>query len=80
MLTVDSLLAGRLDVFADAFRHLFLPSIALAAAGIGQVMRITRSSMIEGEIAILSKFPALLESLNGWLPSVICSELLRLLH
>ncbi|MEL0221484.1 MAG: ABC transporter permease, partial [Deltaproteobacteria bacterium] len=43
MLTVDSLLAGRLD----AFRHLFLPSIALAAAGIGQVMRITRSSMIE---------------------------------
>ena len=39
--------AGRLDVFADAFRHLFLPSIALAAAGIGQVMRITRSSMIE---------------------------------
>ena len=47
MLTVDSLLAGRLDVFADAFRHLFLPSIALAAAGIGQVMRITRSSMIE---------------------------------
>ncbi len=47
MLLIDSALQGRWDVFADALRHLFLPSIALAAAGIGQVMRITRSSMIE---------------------------------
>ena len=47
LLLVDSLLAGRPDVFADAFRHIFLPAIALAAAGIGQVMRITRSSMID---------------------------------
>lgn len=47
LLTIDSLLAGRFDVFVDTLRHLFLPSIALAAAGIGQVMRITRTAMIE---------------------------------
>jgi len=38
---------GRWDVFGDAIRHLLLPAIALSAAGIGQVMRITRSAMIE---------------------------------
>lgn len=47
LLLIDSVLAGRWDVFGDALRHLFLPSIALAAAGIGQVMRITRAAMIE---------------------------------
>jgi peptide/nickel transport system permease protein len=44
---VDSLLKGRLDAFADALSHIFLPALALSAAGIGQVMRITRSSMLE---------------------------------
>jgi peptide/nickel transport system permease protein len=44
---VDSLLQGRLDVFADALLHIFLPALALSAAGIGQVMRITRSSMLD---------------------------------
>ena len=47
LLIVDGTLAGRFDVVMDAVRHLFLPSIALAAAGIGQVMRITRTAMIE---------------------------------
>ncbi len=47
LLLVDSLVQGRSDVFVDALRHILLPSIALAAAGIGQVMRITRASMIE---------------------------------
>lgn len=47
LLLVDGALAGRWDVVADAMRHLFLPAIALAAAGIGQVMRITRTAMIE---------------------------------
>jgi peptide/nickel transport system permease protein len=46
-MTIDALLAGRLDVFADALRHLMLPTIALSAASIGQIMRITRSSMID---------------------------------
>ena len=40
-------LAGRFDVVLDAIRHLLLPAIALSAAGIGQVMRITRTAMIE---------------------------------
>ena len=47
LLLIDGALAGRLDVVLDALRHLILPSIALAAAGIGQVMRITRTAMIE---------------------------------
>lgn len=47
MLSIDSLLAGRFDVFVDGLRHLLLPSIALAAATMGQIARITRASMIE---------------------------------
>lgn len=47
LLIVDGILAGRWDVVGDAIRHLILPSMALAAAGIGQVMRITRAAMIE---------------------------------
>lgn len=47
IMTLDALLAGRFDVFADALRHLLLPTIALAAASIGQITRITRSSMID---------------------------------
>lgn len=47
LLLVDSVIAGRPDVFFEALRYIFLPAIALAAAGIGQVMRITRSSMID---------------------------------
>jgi peptide/nickel transport system permease protein len=47
LLLIDSIIDNRWDVFGDALRHIFLPSVALAAGGIGQVMRITRSSMIE---------------------------------
>ena len=47
LLIIDGTLAGRFDVVLDAIRHLFLPAIALSAAGIGQVMRITRTAMIE---------------------------------
>ena len=47
LMILDSIIDGRWDVLGDALRHIILPSIALAAAGIGQVMRITRSSMIE---------------------------------
>jgi ABC-type dipeptide/oligopeptide/nickel transport system permease component len=44
---VDTLLKGRFDAFVDALSHIILPSLALSAAGIGQVMRITRSSMLD---------------------------------
>ncbi|MGJ8529055.1 ABC transporter permease [Maritalea sp.] len=47
LLLVDGVLKWRWDVVGDALRHLMLPSIALAAAGIGQVVRITRAAMIE---------------------------------
>jgi peptide/nickel transport system permease protein len=47
LLLVDSLVHGRLDVFADAFQRVLFPALALAMSGIGQITRITRSAMIE---------------------------------
>lgn len=47
LLVVDGLLKGRFDVVMEALRYLLLPSIALAAATMGQIARITRSSMID---------------------------------
>jgi peptide/nickel transport system permease protein len=42
LLTVDSLLAARIDVFTDALRHLVLPALCLAcvpAVAVGRVLR-----------------------------------------
>ena len=47
LLTVDSLIRGRPDVFWESLRYLLLPSIALSASTLGQIARITRSSMID---------------------------------
>ena len=47
LLTIDALIRGRFDVFLEALRHLLLPSLALAAGALGQIARITRSSMID---------------------------------
>ncbi len=47
LVTVDALLHGRLDVFGGGLRYLLLPSLALSAATMGQIARITRSSMID---------------------------------
>jgi peptide/nickel transport system permease protein len=47
LMLVDSLLRGRPDVFLDALKHIFLPSLALSAATFGQIARITRASMID---------------------------------
>jgi peptide/nickel transport system permease protein len=47
LMTIDALLKGRLDIWFDALRHLLLPSLALSAATVGQIARITRSSMID---------------------------------
>lgn len=47
LMVIDSLLRGRPDVTLDALRHLLLPSIALGAATMGQMARITRASMLE---------------------------------
>lgn len=47
LLTLDGLLMGRPDLTLDALQHLAFPALALAMSGIGQIMRITRSAMIE---------------------------------
>lgn len=44
---IDTLLAGNIPAHIDAWQHLLLPALALSMAGTGQVMRITRSSMID---------------------------------
>jgi peptide/nickel transport system permease protein len=49
IMTVDSLLAGRLDALWDALRHLVLPATALAMGPMSQAARITRSSMAENQ-------------------------------
>lgn len=44
---LDTLIAGRLDAFADALRHLILPALTLATVPLALIARITRSSMLE---------------------------------
>lgn len=46
MYTIDALLAGNWGTFVDALRHLVLPAVTLAIAGVSEVGRITRSSML----------------------------------
>lgn len=47
LFTIDSLAAGRLDIFVNAVAHLVLPSIVLALYVAGLISRVTRSSMLE---------------------------------
>ncbi|KXK13819.1 MAG: dipeptide transport system permease dppB [Chloroflexi bacterium OLB15] len=47
LFTVDSLLAGRPDLFLDAASHLILPGLVLALYIAGLISRVTRSSMLE---------------------------------
>ena len=47
MYTIDSLIAGRFDMFLDALKHLILPAITLGMAANAMTMRLTRSSMLE---------------------------------
>ncbi|MGV3487348.1 MAG: ABC transporter permease [Tuberibacillus sp.] len=44
---IDTLLHGRLDQFWEVFRHLVLPSMALATIPMAIIARMTRSSMLE---------------------------------
>jgi peptide/nickel transport system permease protein len=46
-LLVDALLAGRLDVFWDALKHMILPAVALGLAFSPAIMRVLRSSLID---------------------------------
>ncbi len=44
---VDTLIAGRLDSFLDALRHMLLPAVTLGLAMSALLMRVTRTSMLE---------------------------------
>jgi peptide/nickel transport system permease protein len=46
-LLVDTLLAGRLDMFWDALKHMILPACALGFAFSPAIMRVLRSSLID---------------------------------
>jgi peptide/nickel transport system permease protein len=46
-LLIDSLLEGRLDVFASVVAHLLLPALALGLALAPLIMRVLRSSLID---------------------------------
>ena len=47
LLTFDSLLNGRFDIFVDAIRHMFLPILTLSYISWATFVRVTRSSMLE---------------------------------
>lgn len=47
LLLIDTLLAGRLDLFRDALAHLLLPAITLGLPMAAILMRVTRTSMLE---------------------------------
>lgn len=47
LITIDGLITGNFTVVLDGLKHLILPGVALALAGLSQEARITRSSMIE---------------------------------
>ncbi|MBV8106827.1 MAG: ABC transporter permease [Hyphomicrobiales bacterium] len=47
LVTIDALLKGNPAALIDGLKHLLLPSLALSAATVGQIARITRSSMID---------------------------------
>jgi peptide/nickel transport system permease protein len=47
LITIDSILNGRFDIFLDAVRHLVLPIITLSYVSWAVFLRVTRSSMLE---------------------------------
>ncbi|MBE2197499.1 MAG: ABC transporter permease [Anaerolinea sp.] len=47
MLTVDSLLNLRFDIFLDALRHMVLPVVTLSYLSWALLLKVTRSSMLE---------------------------------
>jgi peptide/nickel transport system permease protein len=47
LITVDSLLNRRLDIFWDALKHMLLPILTLSYISWATLMRVTRSAMLE---------------------------------
>lgn len=44
---IDSILNGRMDVFADSLRHLILPALTYSIGMLSTMLRMTRSSLLE---------------------------------
>lgn len=44
---IDALLAGKIEAFVDALKHIILPAFSLATVSLALVVRITRSSMLD---------------------------------
>ena len=69
MLTVDSLLNGRMDVLKDAFRHLAMPIFTLSIYHWATLARVTRVSMIgeeKKEYVVAAKARGLIERRVVW--------------
>ncbi len=47
LILLDSMIAGRFNVFIDALQHMILPGIALSISRLSQEAKITRASVIE---------------------------------
>ena len=47
LLTIDSLLNGRFDIFIDALKHMILPILTLSYLSWATFLRVTRASMLE---------------------------------
>jgi peptide/nickel transport system permease protein len=47
LITLDSLLNFRFDIFFDAVQHLFLPALTLSYVNWALILRVARSSMLE---------------------------------
>ncbi len=47
MMTIDSLLNLRFDIFIDAIRHLIMPVITLSVISVALLLKVTRSAMLE---------------------------------
>lgn len=65
LLTVDGLLSGRLDVVADALRHLILPAVVIAigpAVAIGRVLRSSLLGDIDSDYARTARAKGLSET------------------
>lgn len=66
-MTIDGLLAGRLDIVLTALQHLLLPAISLSVIHIAQEGRITRTSIVEN----LQKDYITLHRVHGVRPSKV---------
>jgi peptide/nickel transport system permease protein len=70
---LDGLLNGRLDVCADALRHLILPSITYSMGGLAATVRLMRSSLLEH----LSRGYVNTARLKGLSPGVVMNRHVR---